>query len=145
VDRARSGDGPSFIEALTYRLGDHTTADDARRYRSADELQAALSRDPLVRTRKYLVAKGLWDDQRQEAAEQRAREVVHDVAQVALNIEKPQTQDMFDHTFAELPGELLRQRRTLRTDSIGQDPTQIGLKPPAEPGYVSRPAELAAS
>src|SRR5439155_145473 len=54
IDRARSGGGPSFIEALTYRLADHTTADDARRYRPAEEHEAAMRRDPLVRTRAYL-------------------------------------------------------------------------------------------
>ena len=54
IERARAGGGPSFIEALTYRLGDHTTADDARRYRPPTELEAAMVRDPLVRTRKYL-------------------------------------------------------------------------------------------
>ena len=62
VERARAGGGPSFIEALTYRLGDHTTADDARRYRPADGAGGGAARDPLVRTRKYLEAKGLWDD-----------------------------------------------------------------------------------
>ncbi len=134
VERARGGGGPSFIEALTYRLGDHTTADDARRYRPAEELAAAMARDPLVRTRAYLVGKGLWDDAREAAAQQKARDVVHDVVQVALTIEPPTAGDMFDHTFAELPDELLHQRKTLRTDSIGQDPSQIGLTPPAEPG-----------
>ena len=79
VERARAGGGPSFIEALTYRLGDHTTADDARRYRPPAELEAALARDPLVRTRKYLQAKGLWDDEQQAKAEERAKAIVHDV------------------------------------------------------------------
>jgi len=135
VDRARSGGGPSFIEALTFRLGDHTTADDARRYRPAEELQAALARDPLVRTKKYLVSRGLWDDQRQMAAEQHASELVRDAVQTAMGVEMPKTEELFDHTFAELPDELLRQRQTLRTDSIGQDPSQIGLAPPKEPGH----------
>jgi pyruvate dehydrogenase E1 component alpha subunit len=127
VERARSGGGPSFIEAVTYRLGDHTTADDARRYRSAEALEAALGGDPIVRTRKYLHAKGLWDDTQQAKAQERARTIVHDVVQVALNIEKPATADMFDYTFERLPDELERQKQTMRTDSIGQDLSQIGL------------------
>jgi pyruvate dehydrogenase E1 component alpha subunit len=127
VERARSGGGPSFIEAVTYRLGDHTTADDARRYRPAEALEAAIAADPIVRTRKYLQAKGLWDETQQAKAEERARTIVHDVVQVALNIEKPATADIFDYTFEQLPEDLEQQKRRMRTDSIGEDPTQIGL------------------
>ncbi|MBZ0170852.1 MAG: thiamine pyrophosphate-dependent dehydrogenase E1 component subunit alpha, partial [Phycisphaerales bacterium] len=56
-ERAVAGGGPSFIEGMTYRLGDHTTADDARRYRDAAEVEAWAEKDPLIRTRKYLVSK----------------------------------------------------------------------------------------
>jgi pyruvate dehydrogenase E1 component alpha subunit len=134
VSHARSGGGPSFIEAVTYRLGDHTTADDARRYRPAEHLEQAMARDPLVRTRKYLESKGLWNSAQQDAAEEQARATVHETVQLALGIEKPRTEDMFDYVFAELPEELVRQKQTLRTDSIGQDPGQIGLTSPREPG-----------
>ncbi len=128
VERARAGKGPSFIEALTYRLGDHTTADDARRYRPADELEAALKKDPIVRTRKYLESKGLWSDAQQAKAEERAKAIVHDVIAVATGIEKPSAEDLFDYTFAELPPALEKQKQTLRTDSIGQDPSQVRLQ-----------------
>lgn len=128
VERARAGEGPSFIECMTYRLGDHTTADDARRYRPPEELETAKARDPLVRTRKYLESKGIWDEKQQAKAEERAKTVVHDVVQVALNIEKPAVADLFDFMYAELPEELVRQKETLRTDSIGQEPEQVGLK-----------------
>lgn len=129
IERARAGGGPSFIEALTYRLGDHTTADDARRYRSADELETALKKDPIVRTRKYLESKGLWTDALQLKIEERAKAMVHDVVGVATGIEKPSVEDLFDYNYAELPPALEKQKQTLRTDSIGQDPSQIGLQP----------------
>jgi pyruvate dehydrogenase E1 component alpha subunit len=132
VERARAGQGPSFIEAITYRLGDHTTADDARRYRPAEELAAAVRRDPLVRTRKYLEMRNLWDESKERAAQEKAKVLVHEVVQAALNIEKPEGKDLFEHTFAELPEELVKQERTRRTDSIGQEPEQAGLKPPVE-------------
>jgi pyruvate dehydrogenase E1 component alpha subunit len=132
ADRARCGGGPSFIEAITYRLGDHTTADDAGRYRPAEELAAAIGRDPMVRTRKYLESKGLWDASQQAAAEEKAKALIHEVVQVALNVPKPSVNDIFDYVFAELPEDLARQKQTLRTDSIGQDPSQIGLKPVVE-------------
>ncbi len=133
IERARKGEGPSFIEALTYRLGDHTTADDARRYRPPEQLEAALKLDPLVRTRKYLESKGLWNEQQQSMAMEKAKAIVHDVVAVATKIEDPATDDIFDYMFEELPAELIRQKQTLRTDSIGQDPTQVGLQVPAGP------------
>src|SRR5204863_8254337 len=97
ITRARESQRPSFIEALTYRLGDHTTADDARRYRDAAELDRALTRDPLVRTRKYLESKGLWDDGRQSKLDERAAVIVHEVVEAALNIEKPPPEDLFHY------------------------------------------------
>jgi pyruvate dehydrogenase E1 component alpha subunit len=138
-DRARAGGGPSFIEAITYRLGDHTTADDARRYRPAAELEAAAGRDPLPRTRKYLESRGIWDDSQQTKAQEKAKVLVHEVVQAALNVSKPSTDDIFDFVFEQVPETLARQKKTLRTDSIGEDPTQIGLKPPTEPGMTEKP------
>jgi len=136
VDRARAGNGPSLIESLSYRLGDHTTADDARRYRDAAELTTALQRDPLVRTRKYLEARGLWDDAQQQAIEKRAKVIVQEVTKIALGMEKPPVEDMFDYTFAELPDEIQKQKHTLKTHSIGQEPEQAGLKLNVENGVT---------
>jgi pyruvate dehydrogenase E1 component alpha subunit len=65
--RARAGEGPSLIEAVTYRLMMHTTADDPKKYRTEDEEKCAWAREPLLRTRQYLQAKGYWDDAREEA------------------------------------------------------------------------------
>jgi pyruvate dehydrogenase E1 component alpha subunit len=141
-DRARAGGGPSFIEALTYRLGDHTTADDARRYRPAAELEAALLRDPLPRTRKYLESHGLWDESQETKAQGKAKVLVHEVVQAALNIPKPSTDDIFDFVFEQIPESLARQKKNLRTDSIGEDPTQSGLKPPTEPGMTEKPTAV---
>jgi pyruvate dehydrogenase E1 component alpha subunit len=128
VDRAREGLGPSFIEAVTYRLRDHTTVDDARRYRPADELAMWSKRDPIHRTRKYLEARGLWDANQQARTEERVRGQVQDLIKKAMEVPPPQQTDVFDYVFAELPCQLRRQRDTMRTDSIGQDPEQIGLK-----------------
>jgi pyruvate dehydrogenase E1 component subunit alpha len=132
VERARSGGGPSFIECVTYRLGDHTTADDARRYRTAEELAKWTRLDPMVRTRKYLESKGLWDDEQQKKTEALAKSRVQDVTQASINFPKPKVEDIFDYVYAELPAELAKQKQTLRTDSIGQDPEQIGLKSSSE-------------
>jgi pyruvate dehydrogenase E1 component alpha subunit len=126
--RARGGGGPSFIEAVTYRLADHTTADDARRYRDPKEVEAWQAKDPIIRLRKYLTARGLWSDQQQERAEEKARATTAEVIRAAESISKPSSDDMFDYMYAPpLPPELERQKRTLRTHSLGQDPSQVGL------------------
>jgi pyruvate dehydrogenase E1 component alpha subunit len=128
ADRGRSGGGPSFIEAVTYRLGDHTTADDARRYRDQAELDAWTSKDPLIRTRKYMEGKGLWDDKRQSELEDRARRIVEEVSRTALEMPAPAPSDFFDSMYSELPADLARQRDALRTSSLGLDPDQAGLR-----------------
>lgn len=67
LNRARAGEGPTLIEAVTYRLMMHTTADDPKKYRSEKEEQDAWTREPLIRTRQYITAKGYWDDAKEEA------------------------------------------------------------------------------
>ncbi|MBV8715725.1 MAG: thiamine pyrophosphate-dependent dehydrogenase E1 component subunit alpha [Chloroflexi bacterium] len=70
LQRARSGEGPTLVEALTYRIGAHTTADDPRRYQPPDEIEHWRGRDPLTRFRAYLEGRGLWDeDAEQETAQ----------------------------------------------------------------------------
>ncbi len=135
-ERARNGGGPSFIEAITYRLGDHTTADDAKRYRDAAEVDAWKLKDPLIRTRKFLERKDLWSDKKQAELDERAKKITAEVVKTAEGIERPHARDMFNHVFAEIPAELKRQRDTMRTSSLGQNPAQVGLK-----GGVSEAAE----
>jgi len=127
VERARGGGGPSLIEAVTYRLADHTTADDARRYRDPKEVEAWQGKDPVIRLRKFLDAKKLWSDAQQTKLEEEAKEMVVEVVKRAEHIEKPTIADIFDYTFAELPAELLKQKQTMRTSSLGQNPEQVGL------------------
>jgi pyruvate dehydrogenase E1 component alpha subunit len=128
IERARAGGGPSFIEAVTYRLGDHTTADDARRYRDTEELEAWKAKDPLIRLRTFLENKGLWTGEQQERIEEKSRAIVAEVVKAAEGIEKPTTDDIFDYTYATLTRELEVQKQTLRTSSLGQHPEQAGLR-----------------
>lgn len=127
AERARGGGGPAFIEAVTYRLADHTTADDARRYREQPEVEAWMKKDPIIRLRKHLTARGLWDDARQAELDEAARQTAADVVKAADSITPPTTDDIFDYTYATLPRELEVQKRTLRTSSLGQRPEQAGL------------------
>jgi len=131
-ERAVGGGGPSFIEGVTYRLGDHTTADDARRYRDPAELAAWEGKDPLIRTRLYLESRRAWDDKKQIALDEQAKKIVSEVVHAAEEIDEPTPSDMFDSMFAGLPEELRVQRETLRTSSLGQNPGQVGLRAQAE-------------
>ncbi len=120
AERARKNQRPTFIEAVTYRLGDHTTADDARRYRDEAELESWKKKDPLIRIRMFLEKNKLWDDKKQDAAEKKARETVAAAVKRAEEIEAPSTNEFFDDMFAELPADLKAQRETMRTSSLGQ-------------------------
>ncbi len=128
IELAVTENQPTFIEAITYRLGDHTTADDARRYRDQKEVDAWAKKDPLIRTRKYLESKKLWDDKKQKALEEKAKKIVEQVVRNTETIEAPTKDDIFNYTFAELPDELIRQRETMRTNSLGQVPEQERLR-----------------
>lgn len=127
IHRAVENNQPTLIEAITYRLGDHTTADDARRYRDQAELDSWIAKDPLIRTRKHLENKGLWNDTKQAELEAFSKAKVSEVVKNCENIEKPTTDDIFNYTFATLPDQLKRQRDTLRTTTLGQQPQQETL------------------
>ncbi|HVP72592.1 MAG TPA: pyruvate dehydrogenase (acetyl-transferring) E1 component subunit alpha [Phycisphaerales bacterium] len=125
IRRAREDRRPTFIEALTYRLGDHTTADDARRYRDETELAAWKNRDPLTRLGNYLRKKKLWDDKKEAALQEKAKADVAAVVERAEHIAAPARTDFFDSMYAELPEHLRIQRDTMQTHSLGQDPSQL--------------------
>jgi 2-oxoisovalerate dehydrogenase E1 component alpha subunit len=108
--KARSGGGPTVIEAVTYRLSDHTTADDASRYRSPDELAEAWKLEPILRLRACLVASGAWDKAREDALLKDCNEKVQAAAQAYLDTPHPTAEQMFDHLYARLPAAMVRQR-----------------------------------
>jgi pyruvate dehydrogenase E1 component alpha subunit/2-oxoisovalerate dehydrogenase E1 component alpha subunit len=113
VERARAGGGPTFIEALTYRIGAHSTSDDPTRYRSQDEVDAWVARDPLARLRKHLARRGLIDDARDAALEQELNaEIAAAIAEVE-HVGPPARETLFDDVYAELPWNLQDQRDEL--------------------------------
>ena len=114
LDTARRGAGPSLIEALTYRLSDHTTADDASRYRSGQEVKNAWALEPLIRTRAFLVNNGQWDADKELALLQECALKVDAAVTEYLAKSKPSTDAMFEHLFAVLPAHLREQRLVAR-------------------------------
>lgn len=110
---ARAGEGPRLVEALTYRLADHTTADDARRYRDDAEVSARWREEPIARLRNHLREAGLWS-----AADE--QQLVHaltdemEAAAAAYLATAPQSPDtIFEFTFASMPADLSAQRSAM--------------------------------
>ncbi len=116
LEKARSGGGATLIEALTYRLSDHTTADDASRYRDDDEVAKHWKEEPIARLRGHLTAAHAWTKAEEEALiETCAAEVER--ATVAYLAEPPEPPEaMFDHLYAELPDALVSQRAAALAD-----------------------------
>jgi pyruvate dehydrogenase E1 component alpha subunit len=110
LDKARSGKGPTLVEALTYRISDHTTADDASRYRPKDEVEDAKKKEPLIRIRKYLMDTGAWDQKKEDQLLAECAEQVDAAVKLYKEAGKPPVASMFDHMFANLPEGLAAQR-----------------------------------
>lgn len=110
IERARDGGGPSLVEALTYRLHDHTTADDARRYRSEDEVKQAWARDPIARYKLWLERAHAWSAADEEVLQQEAGAQAEAAAQAFLATVPPPPEAIFDHLYAQLPKALEWQR-----------------------------------
>ncbi|HUP92262.1 MAG TPA: pyruvate dehydrogenase (acetyl-transferring) E1 component subunit alpha [Solimonas sp.] len=110
VERARSGGGPCLVEAVTYRLHDHTTADDARRYRSEEDLKSAWERCPIKRFKAYLEGQQLWSaaDEEKLVTESTAIAEAASKRFLAAGTEPPEA--IFDYLYAKLPRQLDWQR-----------------------------------
>lgn len=108
--RARAGGGPSFIEAITYRMGPHTTADDPTRYREDVELAAWRERDPVTRLRAHLVGTGALDDDSIKAVDERAQRVSAEMRAGCAALTDPEPLSVFDHVYVDDHPDLDRQR-----------------------------------
>ena len=145
IEHARKTGTPCFVEMVTYRLGDHTTADDAKRYRDQEEVDAWKARDPIIRLRNYMVARKLWDDGKEAALQE---QVEHENAEAVVRAEgiaAPTRGDFFNSMYAETPQDLLIQRDTMHTHSLGQDPSQLPPEAQARAAQLSAEATAAAA
>ena len=112
LTRARNGEGPSLVESVTYRLADHTTADDASRYRDDAEVSRHWPDEPLVRLRNYLANGGSWDKELEEKLLQECAHLVEAAASEYLATLAQPPASMFDCTFAHTPVDLDLQCRS---------------------------------
>ncbi|HEX6331268.1 MAG TPA: pyruvate dehydrogenase (acetyl-transferring) E1 component subunit alpha [Actinomycetota bacterium] len=116
VERARTGDGPTLIEAMTYRVGPHSTADDATRYRTDEEVAAWRARDPIDRFVRFLSARGVADEGFVERCRGEADAWVDEVRAELTALGPPPSAELFDHAFSSPPATLARQREELLGD-----------------------------
>jgi pyruvate dehydrogenase E1 component alpha subunit len=117
LERIRAGGGPTLLEAVTYRLGDHTTADDASRYRDPEELREWEVRDPILRLQRYLERNELWDSVKEEVLEEEARAWVDGQIEEFEAMPPQEPGDMFAYMYAE-PTPLLREQSAALLEEV---------------------------
>ena len=100
LDRARRGGGPTFIEAVTYRMGPHTTADDPTRYRDANELEDWAAKDPIGRVHALLDRKGLFTEEFESAVRTKADAVARELRAGCVGMPDPEPLDVFKHVYS---------------------------------------------
>ncbi len=129
VERARSGGGPTLIEAVTYRLMMHTTADDPTRYRTEEEQRHWEDRDPLKRFRTYLEGRGIWTPEWQGELEARAKAFIDEAVGRAENLPELEPAALFEHMFEDMPDNLLEQleylEESIATREVEEDAERI--------------------
>lgn len=102
VDRARNGGGPTLIECYTYRMSDHTTADDASRYRKKEEIEEWKPKDPILRLELFMEKKGMLTDDYKNKVKDEAKSEVDAAEKKAEEVEHPHPADMITFTYEKL-------------------------------------------
>ncbi len=125
VDRAKSGKGPTLIEAYTYRLGRHTTADDPSLYRSEKEVKEWTKKDPIPRFEKYLRAKKVLTPKIEKETKAWAEKEIAEAIKKAEETPTPTIDQLFDYMYAEVPTNLEEQKEYLRR-FVSEAPAKAG-------------------
>lgn len=111
LQRARDGGGAQLVEAVTYRLGDHTTSDDASRYRNDSDVSPHWHAEPVRRLQQYLTTAGLWSKHDEDALLKQLTAEIDAAADAYLATPAPDPSAIFDYTYATLPADLLSQKQ----------------------------------
>src|SRR5258706_6577087 len=106
VNRARSGEGPTLVETLTYRIGAHTTADDPTRYRDPAEVESWRTKDPITRFQRFLIKRGLLTEEQVQQTITDLEEEINEAVREAEAMPPMAPDSFFDYTMAELPPRL---------------------------------------
>jgi pyruvate dehydrogenase E1 component alpha subunit len=136
LERARTGSGPSLIEAYTYRMGAHTTSDDPTKYRLADELEHWRLKDPIERVRAYLTRSGSGDEAFFANVEAEASDYAADLRARCLELPDPEILDFFDLVYAEQTSYLVEQKANYAEYlATFEDPESVEEARRAQPAY----------
>lgn len=111
VEKVRNQEGPVLIEAVTYRLGPHTTADDPTKYRNQADVEQWLKKDPLLRVKKYLNDKNLWNDEKEEAFKIEVEEELEAVIERQEQEVVPTIDESFNYVYGTMYNHLEEQRQ----------------------------------
>jgi 2-oxoisovalerate dehydrogenase E1 component alpha subunit len=122
IERARAGEGPTLLEARTYRLGGHSSSDDPSVYRDPQDADTWKTRDPLNRFRGYLKELGLWSEKLESDAVAKHTEDIMRVQPVCDRLPAPDIDTLFDDVYAQMPWNLREQRDWLRAQSRTRSP-----------------------
>lgn len=114
LEKIRKGNGPVYIESLTYRFGDHTTADDATRYRTDKELQEWMKKDPILRLQKYMKSKKMWSEIYENQVQKKADTAIEETLKRFDATPPSQLEDIFKYTYKEMTGELKEELESLQ-------------------------------
>jgi len=109
IDNARKGKGPTFIECFTYRMANHTTSDDAKKYRTDREVSKWKKKDPIDRLRKYMEKKRFWSKNDEEKLLKEVEKEVSDAVEKFEKVGKPDVENIFKYTFKDMPVNLKEQ------------------------------------
>lgn len=121
VARARRGEGPTFLELVTFRMGGHSSADDPSRYRNESEVEHWTQRCPLARYRTYLEGAGLWDESKEEALAAELREEINAAVKEAERADLPPPVSLTEDVYGEDPPVLKEQRERLLAELSEKD------------------------
>jgi len=113
LERGVRGEGPTLIEAITYRMGGHSTSDDPNRYRETEAVEAWAARDPIERVRSYLEKRGAWSDADQARLTAEIDQHFREAVAAAEKAPPPPLESMFDDVYAKVPWHLAEERAEL--------------------------------
>src|SRR5690606_8668637 len=109
----RKGDGPTLVETVTYRMGSHSSSDDAARYRDAQEFETWKARDPIQRFQRYLQKKKLWSEAGDAALHEELREAINAAIRAAEAKPRPSLESLFEDVYLDPTPQLRAQREEL--------------------------------
>jgi len=114
MEKARNGGGPTVIEALSYRLCDHTTADDASRYRDEAEVNAAWEKEPIKRLKQYMENQGVWDENKESEWLESCSKQVEEQVNAYLDTPPQAPETMMEYMYESITHDLAEQREFLK-------------------------------